>query len=898
MVMLVGGMLAPPPATWAASRANGEQGSPTAVKDDEGVEVPSRRRHKKKKKEEGEKGKKEERKGKKGKSFADVIKGHDKIEGLLTVYRKGDEFLLAIEPGQFDHDYMLSVTRETGIGQSFLLAAQVLGENPVRFHRVGESVQLIMKNPRFTAHDDPQMQRAVDRSFSDSLIASTKIKSEPDPETKAVLVDMKPFFVTDVEAAGLVLGLAFKTPYSVDPVNSSLGEVKGYPRNVEIDATIHFRGKKPAPFVNLADPRSMFVTYHDSVSEIPRGDGFIPRIADDRVGHFLTLYKDFSDDKRESPYVRYITRWNLRKRDPEAELSRPVQPITYWLENSIPVKYRKAIADGTLMWNAAFARIGFKDAIVVKQQPDDATWEPGDARYSTVRWFVTTSGAFAIGPSRINPWTGEIYDADIGWAESLVSGRAREYEELSDPVGFIRSLFSRLSGASTRTGARFSCSLARGAAMQMEFGLDVLAQDGFDPDSDKAREYIAGFIRYVQAHECGHTLGLRHNFRSSVLNPVDDLQDEAAMRERGLTGSVMDYVPVNLAAGGNQQGPYWQESLGPYDYWAIAYAYSEFPDGGTPEGDLPHLREIAAKVADSGYQYGSDEDTSDPRTSVWDLGSDPLEFYSDRIGLVRKLWKEIPAKLGKKGEGYQAMRRSFGRSLAQYAFAAFNVPKMIGGMYTYRDHVNDPGGRLPMVPVPADRQRAAMRFLTEEIFAPDAFDAPADLLNRLGASRWWDLDFSIFRMARMEYPLHNVALAIQDNVLDALLNPVKLDRLVDLQMQFAPDDEPFTLAEMFDGLQHAIWAEVYRGATPRINSFRRGLQRAHLNRVIRLLLAPPRGTPDDATMMARANLSDLRERIDRMLQGKTVDLATRAHLDETRARIDAALSATILRLAG
>ena len=835
--------------------------------------------------------------GKKLPAFDEAIKEHKKIEGLFDFYEKDGSYLIAIKPDQFDRDYMVSLTRDTGIGQMRLLASMVLGEGPIRFHKVGKNVQLLLTNSRFVALNDADIRRAVERSFSDSLQGNAAVKSEPHSKTDAVLVDATPFFMADTEGVGTFLAERFKTPYRVDAKNSYLSEVKAFPMNVEVAARLHFAGKIPAPFVNLPDARSMFVTYRYSISEIPEPSGFIPRLADDRVGHFPALYQDFSDDRRDTTYVRLVSRWNLQKEEPYAEMSKPVEPITYWLENTIPKKYRKPLADGTLMWNKAFEKIGFEDAVVVKQQPDDADWDPADVRYSTVRWFMGTDASFAIGPSRHHHLTGQIYDADIGWSDGLVRNRVREYAELSDPVSSINTLFEELATMPNQGGdPRYSCNMASGALAQVGFGYDVLAARGIERGSAEEDEYVNGFLTYVQAHEVGHTLGFRHNFRASVVHPVDDLQNARKTGQEGLTGSVMDYVPVNLAPKNVTQGDYWHTTLGPYDYWAVEYAYKPIPGVTSSEDELPELRKIASRVAEAGLGYGTDEDTSDPRTNVWDLGADPLEFYSNRVALVEDLWRDMPTELARDGEGYQLMRRAFGRGISQFALAVFNVSKTIGGMYTHRDHVADPQGRLPLEPVAAERQRAAMDFVTGNLFDCNSFEVPASLLNRLAPNRWWDFNFTIYRTPRMEYPLHDVVLAIQSNVLGVLYNPVKLDRLVDMEMHFPQGSAQFTLADMFNDLQGSIWSEVDGQGTPEIMSFRRALQREHLSRLIGLMVNPAEGVPEDAGTMARANLVDLKGKIESALAGKAMDRSTRAHLDETRARIEAALSARMLRL--
>ncbi|HEY3175432.1 MAG TPA: zinc-dependent metalloprotease [Candidatus Polarisedimenticolia bacterium] len=835
--------------------------------------------------------------------FDEVIKEAQKIDGLFTVYRKDDRYLLAIKPDQLDRDFMLSVTRETGTGEWFMLAAQVLGDGPVRFHKAGKRVQLLWRNPKATAVGEPEMSRAVARSFSDSLQGSSKLESLPDPDTKAILVDITPYFLGDYDGFGAILAQLLQTPYGVDRENSGIERIKGFPANVEIEARIHFTGSRPAPFLNLPDSRSFFVNYRYSLSEIPAAPDFMPRIADDRVGHFLTLYQDFGDDRRESTYVRYVTRWNLQKEEPYAAISRPKEPITYYLENSIPKQYRKAVADGILIWNTAFEKIGFKDAIVVKQQPDDADWDAADTRFATVRWFVATDSAFAIGPSRINPATGQIFDADIGVTESITRFTRQEFRELSDPVAAVRGAFEETIGTPSREALpgraidpRLFCDFGYGAMRQATFGRALAASRGMEPGSPAEEKYIDDFLTHVIAHEVGHTLGLRHNFRASVVQPVDQLQNTSRTTEQGLTGSVMDYIPVNLAAPGQKQGDYWQTHLGQYDLWAIEYAYKVLPGVKKPEDELTELRKIASRVAEPGNAYGSDEDTADPRTSRWDIGTDAIAYYKQRVALAHELWKKIPSKLGKDGEGYQVMRRSFQAGLNEFAPAIGNVTKFIGGVYANRDHVGDPQGRLPLQPVPAERQREALQFLRTELFASDSFSVPSDLLARLGPDRWWDFEFSVFRTQRLEFPLHDVVRFLQQATLEQLFRPAALDRLVDLEMLFPPGQKPFTLAEMFQGLGESIWSELDGAGAPRIDSFRRALQREHIKKLIDLVVRPASGTPEDAGTMARANLNQLKVRIDAALKGPALDASTRAHLEETRARIDAALTAHMNRL--
>jgi hypothetical protein len=253
----------------------------------------------------------------------------------------------------------------------------------------------------------------------------------------------------------------------------------------------------------------------------------------------------------------------------------------------------------------------------------------------------------------------------------------------------------------------------------------------------------------------------------------------------------------------------------------------------------------------------------------------------------------MEAKLEKPGENYEVLRRSFNRMQGEYIVGALGASKYIGGLYINRDHVGDPSGRAPFVPVPAARQREALKFLADKVWAPDTFQVQAQLLNKLALKRFWDFDFQIFSTPRLDYPLHAVVLNLQSAPLVRLYHPITLSRLQDAEAKFPAGAERFTLADLFVGVRGAVWSELDSGTA--INSFRRNLQRAHLNQLIQLVVATPAGTPEDAVTLARADLVELGGKIDRALGAANLDYTNRAHLEESRARIRQALDAQLNR---
>ncbi len=853
------------------------------------------------------------------KPFEEVVKDMAVSKGLFTFYRRAEDnkVLLEILPSQLDKTFLFSGTLDQGIGERGIYGAQQIGEFPLMLHQVGKSVQLIMRNTAFTAPDGSPAARAIARSFPNSILGAAKLQSKPHPERKSLLIDVSELLVKDVPGFAPGLSQAYSpTNYSFDKEKSAVRDVKDFPENCRIELMLHYQTDNPRTFsVTMPDPRSVPLVVQYEISTL-KETGYKPREADDRVGHFITIHQDFASDRPSSPYVRYINRWHLEKSDPGAALSPPKEPIVYWLENTIPVEYRDAIKEGALLWNKAFEKIGFKDAVVVKQQPDSADWDPADTRYNTIRWFAGVDAAFAIGPSRANPFTGQIYDADIGISEGIVRNARRLGEEYVSPLSMTLDEPAPSLASAWIRNPRAQCTYGDGLAQQAALGMEMLeARGGLTPETEA--KLMHQYIVELVAHEVGHTLGLRHNFRGSSILPPSELNDTAKTSEIGQSSSVMDYNPVIVAAKGEKQGDFVPTTLGPYDYWAIEYAYK--PIAGDEKAEL---QKIASRCADPMVPYSTDEDalgtyspaSIDPLANQYDASDDPLTYFKGRVKLVDELWNGMEKRLAKPGEGYQVYRRALGRGLNDDFRSMVTSSKLIGGIYHHRDHVGDPNGRLPYEPVPAAKQREALDFLTTATFGPKAFQLPASVLDRLAIERNPGLDFPSYFNARLDFPWHDNVLMVQRSVLNRLYSPITLTRIEDNELRFAPSEKPFRMADLFTGLTSAIWSELDTPGAP-ISSLRRNLQREQLKQLIRLTLrdgapsgpplgftiggpggAPPLLPPEDATTLARASLVRIQSKIRAALAGKTaIEATTRAHLQETDARVTAALTAQLNR---
>ncbi len=826
---------------------------------------------------------------KKKKEFEDfdkVTEDTQSYQGFFNLYKKKENLYLEIQPSQLDKPFLCMMSIARGLGSGYLLSGMTLDDWLLVWRRVGDRVHLVRKNVRFRATTGTPIAEAVDLGHNDSVLFSVKIESIH-PQRKSLLVNISAVFISDLPPlAGRIGGNA-----RFDKARSTWGTIKAFPKNVElrVEAVYAASGSR----TTIPDSRGIQLTIHYSLAKLP-SNNYRARIADDRVGHFMTVVKDYSVQTSDEPFVRYVNRWHLEKADKKAKLSPPKDPIIFYIEKTVPHRFRPYVRQGILEWNKAFEKIGFVDAIEARIQQDYEDWDPEDARYNTIRWVV--GAGFAIGPSRVNPLTGQILDADILIGESWTRYWQREYTTFFDEVEHERE--------HPIDSSHFVCQKAAGLAQQMNFMATVLMVRGLTgEDGEIPEEYIGQALKALTMHEVGHTLGLRHNFKASTIFSLDELHKR---KGQALLGSVMEYDAVNVAPEGKKQGDYYTSTIGPWDYWAIEYAYKPV-DASSSEGELVELGKIAARVASPELTYGTDGDASwyryrdlDPLVNRWDLGADPLEFAKQRREIVAGLWDEIADKVTKEGMGYQRVRRAFGTLLGQYSRAMFLASRYVGGQYHHRDHRGDENGRLPFVPVPAAKQREALQFLKEYALSDKAFDFPPELLNSLAITRWSDWGSDSRNSSRLDYPVHDVILRNQAQILARLLYPSVLARVQDTELKFAKD--AFTLPELFDGITDAVWVELEGGiglqqwsnSEAFISSFRRGLQREHLKQLIKLVLDADSGTPEDARSLARQHLGQINSRLQRLLQnanGKLDDYSL-AHLEESQVRVEKALDAS------
>ncbi|MEH2082324.1 MAG: zinc-dependent metalloprotease [Nostoc sp.] len=861
--------------------------------------------------------------------FNQVIKNTQKSGGLFTLYRNKEKnkIYLEIKPEQLNKNYLATATLESGIGERGIYSGMPLQDFLFYFQRVDDKLHFVIRNVNFrTREGDPQV-RSLTRSFSDSVLYNISIKSIH-PQRKTILIDLGDLLLTDLAGLSASLGV----PASTD--QSYFGTAKAFPQNLEIESVLNYSdsaepNSEVASFASLADNRGFTLRVHYSLSQLPDLD-YRPRLADDRVGYFITAYQDLSkDDDRSDSFVRYINRWHLEKQDPKAVISRPKKPIVFWIDNAVPLEYRDAMKEGVLMWNKAFLKAGFKDAIEVRQMPDDATWDPADIRYNTIRWINTVDGYFAMGPSRVNPLTGEILDADILVDASFIRALKSEYRKIVQPsqtenrttlsalmqnrllcangldaknngvpqkMQGKEGLLNRLS----KMAGEYDLCYGMEAANQFAFGslaMSLLPDTMATPD--QAKEYINQYLRLIIAHEVGHTLGLRHNFRGSTLLPPQEMNNTEITKTKGLTTSVMDYIPPNIAPQGTKQGDYFPSMVGPYDEWAIKYGYTTIQTS-TPLAEKPILEEIAAQSYKPELSYSTDEDVYDldPTADAWDNSGNVLLYSQWQLNNSRVMWERLDKRFPMAGDSYSDVSERFSTVLGNYFQQIYYTTKYIGGQSFYRIHPSEipseklsgiPQHRLPFEPVPVEEQRQALETLQKYVFAEDALSFSPELLNKLAPSRWrhWG---SSPQVGRLDFPIHDLVLLMQGSVLRDLLSGDRLSRLKDIELK-TPEGKALTLPELFDTLQSDIWTEVIKpkGKPMKIASLRRGLQRQYLD-ILTSMVLRKENVPEDARTLAWYKLKQLDEKLKGV---NSEDEYTKAHLLETRDRIEKVLNAPL-----
>lgn len=802
----------------------------------------------------------------KTKSIESIAAASERFEGFFTILRKREDGSLhmLIREDQLDKEFIHTVVAQDGVVQGGHFRGQYRENQVLVLRRYFDRIEFVENNTRFYFDPESPLSRSGAANIPPAVLAVEKIVAE-DKEKGELLIALNPVLLKEKLAQvkpsanpKVKPGERFSLG-KLSEARSKVVAVNNYPKNTSLLTEMVY--ENPAPVVqgdeDVTNSRAISVRVQHTLVAMPEND-FAPRPADYRVGYFTDRVTDLTS-REAAPYRDLINRWHLVKKDPQAAISDPVEPIIWWLENTTPLEFRDMITAAALSWNVAFEKAGFSNAIVVKQQPDDADWDAGDIRYNVLRWTSSPNPPFGgYGPSFTNPRTGQIIGADIMLEFSFLTNRLRIKDVLQPGYGSGRH-----------------CEL--GAQMQMDqlFATQALAAGGL---SEALREQLIEDSMYMLIlHEIGHTLGLTHNMRASQLQP--DVFDEVAVAAKGLSGSVMDYEAVNVAPPGKSQTPFYQNRPGLYDYWAIEYGYS--PGLTDAAAEQQRLQTLLSRSTEPELVYGNDADDMrrpgrgiDPHINIYDHSGDAVGYAEQRLQLVRTIRSDLLKNY--QGETYQELYNSHAVLMNQLSRSGGVVSRYVGGVHINR---TPPGASEvpPYRPVDAEQQKRAMSVLAKYIFAPDAMDDSAAVFSHLQRQRR-GFDF----YDEPEDPkLHKMILTVQKRVLDHLLHPRTLQRISDSQLY----GNDYILSEMLDDLSSAIFDADMRG---NVNSSRQNLQIEYAERLAAIWQGKKaKSFSHLARSSALAQLQQLAKRLKSKRRG---DAATKAHTSHLLFIVERSLS--------
>jgi hypothetical protein len=634
----------------------------------------------------------------------------------------------------------------------------------------------------------------------------------------------------------------------MDANRSYIERISPYPGNIETESTITYTRAAPPPGQanqnnNGMRPGSATVVLHHSMVKLPENP-MVPRLFDERVGYFNVSKIDYSRDEQRAPRVRYINRWRLEKKDPNADLSEPVKPIVYYVDAATPSKYVPWVKKGIESWQKAFAAAGFKNAIIAKEAPtpeQDPDFSPEDVRYSVIRWLPSTTEN-ANGPHIHDPRTGEILNADIQFYHNVMN-LARDWYFLQ--VG----------------------------------PLDARAQKLPLPD-----DLMGRLVQYVVAHEVGHTLGFEHNMKASSMYPAEKVHDREWVKTMGFAPSIMDYARFDYPAQPEDKIDVEDlvPGIGPYDIWATVWGYKPVRGAATPDDEKSTLDQWAREQDKTPwFRFSTFRAAGSDPGELTEAVGDADAIKSTEMGvknLKRVARMLLPATTTKPGEPFDDVAELYGRMLGQWAVEMNHVSAIVGGFNSQEKYVGQQGRIFN--PIPKERQQSAVKFLNENAFA----------------TPMWAVDPEILRRIEPIGILNRVRNA-QNGVLNSLLNSGRFARLV--EQEALDGTSAYTPSDFLADVRKGVWKEL-DGPQIKIDAYRRNLQRAYLdlanNKVNGQAPALPAGLPPeiaqqfaagssgDEKPFYRAELRTLSASLAAAIT-RTTDRETKAHLEGARDQV-------------
>ena len=753
-------------------------------------------------------------KNKKEVKKTDPIKAKTKdcelYEGLFNIYqnKKTGKSYIEIDTSHLDNEFIYFSYFENGVTDAFAVKGRYRGSKIIKISKFYNKIDITVSNTSYYFDEESPLSKASKANINTPVIISEEIIAKNDDKTRFLINADNIFLSESLQQVkysypggykGFRLGNLSKS-------KTRYNKIRNYPENTDVVVNYFYESKYPSKRGSgaITDSRNVSVMVQHSLVRMPDSN-YSPRKDDSRIG-FFTTQSNHMTTLDQVNYRDFINRWRLEKKNPTEEISEPVKPIVYWIENTTPLEFRQIIKEGVERWNLAFEKAGFKNAVQVRIQPDTADWDAGDIRYNVLRWTSSPNPPWGgYGPSFVNPRTGEILGADIMLEWTYITNRI-----------FSDELFNE------RSHAGHNCDAAHFQQVEKSLGINYIKNMNLSEELED--ELVKQSLYRLVLHEVGHTLGLSHNFKGSTLLTNDELNNKEIVAERGVCSSVMEYPAINITRNPEDQGLFFDVKPGVYDMWAIEFGYSQYDNFEAEEEGISAILSRSTEkdlaFANDAMDMRSTGKGSDPNAMIYDLSSDQLDHSLDKIEMIYKILDDLKEKYTKENDTYEELYRTYRTLVFSYYQALNIVTRQIGGVMVDLAHTDQNSSVKPFVSVDKKTQKRAMDILAKYGFSNKMLLQP-DLFPYLQKQR---RGFNV----SSDPGIHQRILVYQNRLLDHLLNNRVLSRMTNSSLYGNEYELPYYMID----LRKSIFES---DLNTNISTVRQNLQTTYVNRLLNIV---------------------------------------------------------------